>query len=98
MSVGEWFLVVLAALTFVTGMYFSVRGLLSTARTERRSEAQRHHDEIAAARAEERALCEQRAAGLLRERDDIARERDLAVAQRDALQILFNQLSIRRDQ
>lgn len=98
MSVGEWIIAGSGIGAFVTGTYFSISGLLSTARTERRSEAQRHHDEIAAARAEERALCEQRAAGLLRERDDIARERDLAAAQRDALQILFNQLSIRRDQ
>jgi len=96
-SVGEWFIVVSTVGAFVTGTYYSISGLLSTARTERRSEAQRHQQEIAAARVEERAICEQQLNGLLRERDDLVRERDAERGRADALQNLINQWRLRGD-
>lgn len=97
MGVGDWIGAITAAGALVSGTYFSARGLLSSSRTEKRESDERHDREIATARAEERATCEARMNDLLRDRDDVARERDAERARADALQNLINQWRMRGD-
>lgn len=101
MNVGDWIGVVIGGLTLLSGGYFSARALASTQRADQAQTADRRRQEIASARAEERANCEARVNDLLRERDDLARERDERARERDAanlradnLQNLINQWRI----